>query len=115
MYKQNQAYLPNAVGHHGEKQAFHQSTINNVRDLPEITPEILTPPRLASEALPPVYSPQEFVKSQFPTQQGQYEVVRPKVQGNREENQYSNAPTDTSNEGEKNQDNEDEVKKIFII
>ena len=43
-----------------DKQALHQSTIANLQSLPQLAPEVLVPPVPGSEALPPVFSAQNF-------------------------------------------------------
>lgn len=58
---QSQAYLPNGYSNAGEdeKEALPQSSLGSLQTAPELAPELLVPP--SSEALPPIYPPQDFV------------------------------------------------------
>ncbi|XP_063988114.1 mucin-2 [Diachasmimorpha longicaudata] len=100
---QNQAYLPNAVAPEEDKQAFHQSSISNSRNLPNLTPEILTPPLPPTETVPPVFSPQEFRQ---PSHSEKYSIDRPKVSA-----QQVSGP---SNAGENSANEDEEIQVVYV-
>lgn len=48
-------------GAEDEKQALPPNSVSNLQTAPELVQEVLVPPHPSSEALPPVYSAQNFL------------------------------------------------------
>ncbi|XP_015119556.1 uncharacterized protein LOC107042863 [Diachasma alloeum] len=99
---QNQAYLPNVVAPEDDKQAFQQGSISNSRNIPDLAPEILTPPQPPTETVPPVFSPQEFHRPHSE----KYAIDRPK-----ESAQQVSGPANT---GENSSNDDEEIQVVYV-